>query len=391
MPPVTNTFPFDAPASYGSDIVAKALDAMTATGYVAGVDSELQVVASSPVAMTVEIKPGKAFIQGRMFELSSGGTNQVLTVTANATGSTRYDRVVLRVDYTAKTITLLYRTGGNTSGSYALIRTSTQYEISLAEVAVPNGASSVSSSDIRDERNDTTVCGVARTRGLPAVHDPLRPVSMAPNGGTFVRIAPSVSSQNVTVTASKMWYFLGVYGSGTGTITAGPSGSQRNVLSGYTSNNPVNFPQPVPLDAGWIVTLPANVGMTAYEVPRDPTRVPSIIHITGQTAGTGTAIATGKRFLGLHVWWGQNVATYLFDTTLGTSHQFWGSYAYTRMLTTPAIDYQIGVYSASTYAPAVQFLREVIWLPGNKTYAAPSATGVNPLTIFGILEDSVGQ
>lgn len=77
---------------------------------------------------------------------TSGTSDVALSITANASGSTRVDRVVLRLDRTDWTVAAVIREGTAGSGAPSLVQQTGDtgvYEILLAEVTVLNGASSV--------------------------------------------------------------------------------------------------------------------------------------------------------------------------------------------------------------------------------------------------------
>lgn len=77
---------------------------------------------------------------------TSGTTDVTLTIGANASGQTRIDRVVLRLDRATWDVRAVVKAGTPGSGAPALVQDTGDtgtYEIQLARVTVPNGASSV--------------------------------------------------------------------------------------------------------------------------------------------------------------------------------------------------------------------------------------------------------
>ncbi len=85
---------------------------------------------------------------------TSGTSDFIKSVTANSSGSTRIDLVVLRLDRTAYTVTVQVIAGTPGAGSPpALTRTTGTtgtFDIPLASVTVVNGAATISASDVVD-------------------------------------------------------------------------------------------------------------------------------------------------------------------------------------------------------------------------------------------------
>lgn len=147
--------------SYNSDAWAQWSRGILSEGYVPNVEDELLVTESSPAAMTVDVGLGMAWVDGRYFEVYSAA--ETLTIPAADGANPRIDRVVVRNDLNARetVLALLEGTPAVTPVAPSLTRDSTTYEISLAQVAVAAGATSVTNSEITDERNNSDVCGIA--------------------------------------------------------------------------------------------------------------------------------------------------------------------------------------------------------------------------------------
>lgn len=114
--------------------------------------SQLRVQASSPAAMTVDVVQGYAFANDRMY--STGSTVKTLTLSAADAANPRLDRIVLRIDYTAKTVRLAVLTGtpAATPSLPALAATATLVELSIAYIWVAALAASIADVSIHDER-----------------------------------------------------------------------------------------------------------------------------------------------------------------------------------------------------------------------------------------------
>lgn len=152
--------------SYDAASFARVFESLTPRdGIVAGADDELEVVASSPAAMSVEVSEGVAWIQGRYYQLYS--SPEVLTVPAADSTNDRIDRVVVRLDLStaARTISVAYVEGTAASSPSApsLTRNSETWELSLAQILVEANATEIETADITDERGDTTLCGAIQT------------------------------------------------------------------------------------------------------------------------------------------------------------------------------------------------------------------------------------
>lgn len=117
----------------------------------------LQVVESS--GMHVNVSAGWGFIRCRWV---NNTTYEALTIEPSDLVLNRIDRVVIRLDPSARNITFAVKKGTAAASPEppALTRVSDGvYELSLAQIAVNAGASSITQADITDERPDATVCG----------------------------------------------------------------------------------------------------------------------------------------------------------------------------------------------------------------------------------------
>ena len=118
------------------------------------------IITPGPTGLTVQAGYGLAMVDGHQYELyDDGGSTKTLSLNA-PTSAARYDRIVIRLDNNADTVTMQVIQGSEGGNAPALTRTDAIYEISLAQVRVAVGASSISAEDITDEREDASVCGI---------------------------------------------------------------------------------------------------------------------------------------------------------------------------------------------------------------------------------------
>ena len=141
---------------------AKLMSDSMGNGYVKGVRDELVVSATDPTTMSVTVGLGRGYIQGYSFDVED--TVYPVEISPADSNNPRIDRIVARLSVTAnKNITLISLSGTPEASPTApsLLRTSETYDISLAQVYVGAGVTSITSENITDERNDMLVCGVA--------------------------------------------------------------------------------------------------------------------------------------------------------------------------------------------------------------------------------------
>lgn len=124
-------------------------------GVFANPTNGLQVMANS--GMAVNVKPGAGFINGYAFRNT---TDASLTLDAGDGTYNRIDRIVLRWDLDNRLMLLAIKKGTAAASPVApaLTRTSSVYELALADIAVARGAVSISQVDITDQRANTALC-----------------------------------------------------------------------------------------------------------------------------------------------------------------------------------------------------------------------------------------
>lgn len=115
---------------------------------------------------TIKIKPGGAHIEGaRFWESSSRG----ITLSQASSSLPRIDRVVLRFDTAEdkRNIDIYLKEGvpATYPSPQEIIRQSNYYELVLADIYVPAGASEITNANITDQRANTELCGLV----IPAI------------------------------------------------------------------------------------------------------------------------------------------------------------------------------------------------------------------------------
>lgn len=119
-------------------------------GVLLGRGSEHAVFADS-TGMQVKVPTGRVCIRGHRGVLTAQKT---LGIAANGTSNGRVDRVVARLDVTNSKVVydVLTGTPSGTPVAPALTQTSTTWELSLAQVSVPAGDTTIDPGQVTDER-----------------------------------------------------------------------------------------------------------------------------------------------------------------------------------------------------------------------------------------------
>ena len=146
-------FPFDAGA--GANVTEAQWREMAEfflrSGVIKGELNGLEAYGDSS-GLQVKVRTGKAFIKGHYFKSDA---EETLAISSNSSGNPRIDRVVLRADFTANTIDFAVLTGtpAGSPKEPTLTQSSTTWEVSLAKVAVANGAATITAGNVTDERS----------------------------------------------------------------------------------------------------------------------------------------------------------------------------------------------------------------------------------------------
>lgn len=157
---------------YNQDVFSAFVADAVGNGVVQTVDSALAVTQYSTGAMSVSVSLGRAYINGFYFSIT--GEASTISIPAANASNPRIDRVVLGLSPTESQSISLYVKQGTPAASPsapALTRTDELYELSLAQVLVPAGATQIVAANITDERYNDSVCGWARP-GLQEKDEP---------------------------------------------------------------------------------------------------------------------------------------------------------------------------------------------------------------------------
>lgn len=145
---------------YSEADFALLVQALGRDGVRGGVDA--LKVSPAAIGLGVNIAAGFAIVRGRFFALEDDGGELKTITMSTASAHPRIDRIVLKLNYAQRTLSLGIVTGVEAVSPTppAITRNTMEYMISLAQVRVGVGAASLKESDITDERSDESVCGV---------------------------------------------------------------------------------------------------------------------------------------------------------------------------------------------------------------------------------------
>lgn len=136
-------------------------------GVIGDIGNELMIKPQSTPNKTVYVDAGAIFINGAM-RVMADVTN--LSIADNTSGQPRIDRIVARLNLSSRKIEFAVRQGSASESPSPpeLIQSSTTWELSLAQIYLANGFSTITTGVITDERNNEEVCGYFRYRAKPA-------------------------------------------------------------------------------------------------------------------------------------------------------------------------------------------------------------------------------
>lgn len=158
-----------------TDVEYEALAAQYANDGLVGLPTDPVMAYGDSSGRQVKVRASrKAIVRGRVYD--SGGSDIILSIGANSSGSTRVDLVVLRLDRSTSAVTEAVVAGTPGAGPPAVTQstgTSGTYEIPLAQVTVVNGASTIAATDVTPlawyvSPSGTVMCtSTTRPTGVP--------------------------------------------------------------------------------------------------------------------------------------------------------------------------------------------------------------------------------
>ena len=144
----------------------------------------------------VHVNAGMALVQGRYYALEDDGSGVKTIALTTASANPRIDRIVLCLNYSARTVSLGVLTGQEAVSPVApaLMRNAAQYMLSLAQVRIGVGTASLSAGDITDERSDEDLCGLHASSAQAAMTQALAAYAMAKSANTGAEEAKQAAS-----------------------------------------------------------------------------------------------------------------------------------------------------------------------------------------------------
>jgi hypothetical protein len=222
--------PFDAGA--GSSMTEnnwrKMAQMFAETGVLSGYLNELEVFGDS-TGMQVKVPSGLAYVKGHFFESDA---QETVTIAANASGNARIDRVVLEANFSTNVIDFVVVAGtpaGSPAAPSLTQDLTTKWQMPLAQVAVANGASTITAGNVTDERNVFTTRSVDSDGALVATAQ----ASTSLSYGDLSTVGPAVTvtvgssgkvlvipGARITPGADSGFGYIGFAGTGANTVAA---------------------------------------------------------------------------------------------------------------------------------------------------------------------------
>ena len=142
--------------TYNAEDVTSYLDLLVGNGVFPNPSSQLKVRASS--GMNVIVGAGSGWING--YKLVNTA-DLVVAISASDVLLNRIDRVIFFVDWTSRTMGITVKTGtlAESPSAPSLTRTSSRYEMALADITVNKQTSAITTSMIKDRRGNSSLCG----------------------------------------------------------------------------------------------------------------------------------------------------------------------------------------------------------------------------------------
>lgn len=123
--------------------------------------TSLNILANTPVAMSVKVSPGTGWIKGHYLTVPDN-MDEVIAVPVANPSLPRIDSIIMALDNTDRMMKLYVRSGTAAASptAVALQRDADIWELELAQVTVAAGAGNITQQAIKDMRTDPNRCGI---------------------------------------------------------------------------------------------------------------------------------------------------------------------------------------------------------------------------------------
>lgn len=123
--------------------------------------TSLNVLATTPVAMSVKVSPGTGWIKGHYLTVPDN-MDEVIAVPVANPSLPRIDSIIMALDNTDRMMKLYVRSGTAAASPQpvSLQRDADIWELELAQVTVAAGAGNITQAAIKDMRTNSTRCGI---------------------------------------------------------------------------------------------------------------------------------------------------------------------------------------------------------------------------------------
>lgn len=141
---------------YNADQMSTYFEGLVSDGVYESVDDAMQVLAGT--GMQVQVGAGRAIIDSKWLKNTAA---YPLTINAAHVTLNRYTAIVIRLDLSARTISIVTKDGENAMAPIkpTMTNSETVKEMCLAYVYVGRGVTTITQANIEDTRPDNNVCG----------------------------------------------------------------------------------------------------------------------------------------------------------------------------------------------------------------------------------------
>lgn len=141
---------------YNADQMSTYFEGLVSDGVYESVDDAMQVLAGT--GMQVQVGAGRAIIDSKWLKNTAA---YPLTINAAHVTLNRYTAIVIRLDLSARTISIVTKDGENATAPIkpTMTNSETTKEMCLAYVYVGRGVTAITQANIEDTRPDNNVCG----------------------------------------------------------------------------------------------------------------------------------------------------------------------------------------------------------------------------------------